>query len=165
MLKRKVWKLATIEIIKSVENIENSVKLEKIDFGDCQFIARKGTFLYNQPVVVVRAGGILPSRLAKKVGILRCLKNLEVKMLVLRGAISDCIILPIEVLGEPYVKGVLREPYSFSGTEVSRMLGILASTNFIKKHGKKQTIFKKLMDHIKNWLFPDIDVTINNVSL
>jgi hypothetical protein len=88
-------RIASLERIERIRKISDSKNLELVEFEDCDFISRKGNFKSGQIVFVIRAGSILPKNIAKSINKLRLVKSNKVRKLILRGTISDCIIVPL----------------------------------------------------------------------
>lgn len=95
-------------------------------------------------VLVIRYGAILPRDIAKKAGGLRYFKDYSVKRLVLRGYVSDCIVLdPQKTLS----KGMTSKYNigSLMGKDLSEMIGVRGSSKYKAYFkAKKDSIWKPL---------------------
>lgn len=116
-------KAATLEKVTSITDLAGSNTLEVLTFSDSTFVSKKGRFKIGEFVVVIRAGSKIPPALAKSTNTMRYYDDLKVKKLVLRGAVSNCMVFNVASVlptTSPYAK----DPERYLGLEIGHLIGV-----------------------------------------
>jgi len=120
--------LATVRRIHNIVPIENADAIELAQIDGWQAVIKKGEYQVNDPVVYLEVDSWVPHELApflskgKEPREFNGVKGERLRTVKLRGALSQGLILPINVLVQDGVDG---SEYPFiEGSDVTELLGI-----------------------------------------
>jgi RNA ligase (TIGR02306 family) len=91
-------KLASIQVVDSIEDIEGSDKIVKIKVMGWSVVTRKGEFKPKDRCVFFEIGSVLPDNVAWSEFLKT--KKYRIKTCKIRGVLSQGLVLPIDILGE-----------------------------------------------------------------
>ena len=105
-------KLASIQIIKNVQPIENAENIERVDILGWHLVAKKGEFKIGDKCIYCEVDSILPER--PEFEFLRN-KNFRIKTVNLRGQVSQGICFPLSIIAQDNLE---------EGQDVTSIVGI-----------------------------------------
>lgn len=131
-------KLASIQTISQLDNIENSESLSAAQVLGWQVVVKRDEFKVGQKIVYFEIDSILPeadwSSFLKE-------RKYRIKTIKLRGALSQGLIMPMEILG----KEIKEEDWEI-GKDVTEIIGVKKyeeEEDFQADKGGKQSEFPK----------------------
>ena len=109
--------MASIQIITQLENVENSENLSAAQVLGWQVVVKRNEFQVGQKIVYFEIDSILPEKdwcsFMKE-------RKYRIKTIKLRGALSQGLIMPLEILGNE-----IKEEEWEIGKDVTELIGVL----------------------------------------